>query len=88
MSFHHLVNKGSCDDLAVENKIFKNMVQFSRDKFKGGISKLKPNFHTNSTFAFWGRLLVTQGTQELPPPGSMPSHGPSLGLTGSFKRTL
>ena len=30
----------------------------------------------------------TQGTQELPPTGSMPSHGPSLGLTGSFKRTL
>ena len=30
----------------------------------------------------------TQGTQELPPTGSMTSHGPSLGLTGSFKRTL
>ena len=25
----------------------------------------------------------TQGIQELPPTGSMPSHGPSLGLTGS-----
>ena len=31
---------------------------------------------------------VTVGTQELPPTGSMTSHGPSLDLTGSFKRTL
>ena len=30
----------------------------------------------------------TLGTQELPPIGSMTSHGPSLGPTGSFKRTL
>ena len=30
----------------------------------------------------------TLGTQELPQTGSMTSHGPSLGLTGSFKRTL
>ena len=30
----------------------------------------------------------TLGTQELPPTGSMTSHGPSLGPTGSFKRTL
>ena len=29
----------------------------------------------------------TLGTQELPPTGSMTSHGPSLGLTGSLKRT-
>ena len=27
----------------------------------------------------------TQGTQELPPTGSMALHDPSLGLTGSFK---
>ena len=30
----------------------------------------------------------TLGTQELPPTGSITSHGPSLGPTGSFKRTL
>ena len=30
----------------------------------------------------------TLGTQELPPTGSMTSHGPSFGPTGSFKRTL
>ena len=30
----------------------------------------------------------TLGTQELPPTGSMTSHGPSLGLTGSFKWAL
>ena len=30
----------------------------------------------------------TLGTQELSPTGSMTSHGPSLGHTGSFKRTL
>ena len=30
----------------------------------------------------------TLGTQELPPTGSMTTHGPSLGPTGSSKRTL
>ena len=30
----------------------------------------------------------TVGIQELPPTGSMTSHGPSLGPTGSFERTL
>ena len=30
----------------------------------------------------------TQGTQKLPQSGSQTSHGPSVGLTGSFKRTL
>ena len=30
----------------------------------------------------------TLGTQELAPTGSMTSHGPLLGLAGSFKRTL
>ena len=29
----------------------------------------------------------TQGTPKLPPTGSMTSHGPSIGLTGSPKRT-
>ena len=37
--------------------------------------------HTNS-------CPGTQWTQELPPTGSKASHGHSLGLTGSFERTL
>ena len=40
--------------------------------------------HSKHQKSYQGSL----GTKEMPPTGSMPSHGRSLGLTGLFKRTL